>query len=141
MKGDHLPFTHHIARYCSGTRLTNQGCPAPTAFHLRPGETFLSVQWLEYLEQADRSNEIQEVVNALARNMHFGKTAKIAVLNVGQICNHVDDYAGYLIRVLHEPEKGNEAHSGIHDTIQDEMIIAELLAEKVSEVHAVKSRE
>jgi hypothetical protein len=55
--------------------------------------------------------------------------------------DHVYDSAGYRVEVLHEPENGNEAHSGIHDTLQDEMVIAELLAEKVSEVHAVKSKE
>jgi hypothetical protein len=139
MKGDRLPFDHHIARYCSGTRLTEQGHVAPTAFHLRPGEPYLSVQWLEFLKQADRSCEIQGVVDVLGRNLCLGKTAKIAVLNVGQPCTHVYDSAGYRIKILHEPEKGNEAHSGIHDTDQDQMIIAELLAEQVSEMHAVKS--
>ena len=138
MKGDHLPFGHHTARYCSGTRLTTKGFAAPTAFHLRPGESYLSVQWLEYLNQTDRWSEIQEIINFLSRDMRLGSTAKIAVLNVGEICNHVYDSLGYRIRVLHEPEEGNAAHSGIHDTARDEMMIAELLAEKVSEMHTVK---
>lgn len=138
MKGEHVPFAHHIGRYCSGTRLTENGCAAPTAFHLRPGEPYLSVQWLEYLSQEDRDRAVREATAAMARNMRLGSTAKIAVLNVGQACNYVHDTAGYSIRVLHKPEQNNEAHSGIHDTGQNEMVIAELLAEKVSEMRAVK---
>lgn len=138
MKGEHLPSEHHTARYCLATKLTEEGGAAPTAFHLRPGEPYLSVQWLEYLHQSDRSSQIREVRSTLARNMRLGSTAKIAVLNVGETCRFVYDASRYPIRILHEPEENNEAHSGIHDTAQDEMIIAELLAESISEMHAVK---
>ncbi len=44
----------------------------------------------------------------------------------------------YSIRFLHEPEPDDSAHSGIHDTIQDEMMIAELIAERVAQIHPVK---
>lgn len=44
MKGEHLPSKHHTARYCSATKLTEEGGAAPTAFHLRHGEPYLSVR-------------------------------------------------------------------------------------------------
>lgn len=138
MKGDVLSEIHHVARYCSGTKLSENGNPAPTAFHLRPGESYLSVQWLEYFNQQDRVGEVRKAVKALDRYMQLGATAKLAVMNVGQVCQHVATEAEYTIRILHDPTEGNEAHAGIHDTIQDEMIIAELLAESVAEMHSVK---
>jgi hypothetical protein len=43
--------------------------------------------------------------------------------------------AASTIRVLHEPGKNDPAHAGIHDTAQDEMIIAELITETVDTLH------
>jgi hypothetical protein len=40
------------------------------------------------------------------------------------------------IRALHEPSKYDPAPAGIHDTAQDEMIIAELIAETVVTLYA-----
>jgi hypothetical protein len=39
---------------------------------------------------------------------------------------------------LHEPEPDDPAHSGIHDIAQDEILIADLIAEKVEETYPVK---
>jgi hypothetical protein len=50
----------------------------------------------------------------------------------------VQKETGYLIRFLHEPEPDDPAHSGIHDTAADEMMIAEIIAEAVEETHPVK---
>jgi len=43
MKGDRLPPEDHIARYCGGSHISEDGYIAPTAFHLRPGEEYVSV--------------------------------------------------------------------------------------------------
>ena len=135
MKGDRLPPQDHIARYCGGSQISEDGLIAPTAFHLRKKEFYLSVQWLESLEQPDRSSTIREVRRVLGLSLHVRSTGRIAVLNVGEICTHVEQASGFSIRVLHEPFPDIPSHSGIHDTAQDEDLIAELIAEKVHETH------
>ncbi len=138
MKGEHLPYEDHTARYCPGSKIEDNGRIAPTAFHLRRGEPYLSVEWLEHLGQSDRSEEIQAVIAIFSQKLHLGSSARIAVLEVGSVCGYVRKETRYSIRFLHEPEPDDPAHSGIHNTAQDEMLIAELIAEKVDEAYPVK---
>ena len=133
-----LTYRDHTARYCPGSKLTEDGGIAPTAFHLRKEESYLSVEWLEYLDQPSRPDEIKEVINMLSQKLHLGASAKIATLNVGTVCQYVQDVSMFSIRFLHEPESNDPAHSGIHDTDQDEMMIGELIAEKVENNYPVK---
>ena len=84
MKGDHLPANDHVVRYCAGSKLAEDGTPLAAAFFLRRNEKYLSVEWLEYLQQ------------------------------------HAKD---------------DPAHAGIHDTAQDEMMIAELITETVETLY------
>ena len=111
---------------------------SPTAFHLRRGEPYLSVEWLEYLGRSGRSEEIQAVIAILSQKLRLGSSARIAVLEVGSVCHYARMETGYSIRFLHEPEPDDPAHSGIHDTAQDEMLLAELIAEKVDESYTVR---
>lgn len=136
--GKELPLQDHTARYCPGSKLTEDGGIAPTAFHLRQEEVYLSVEWLECLAQPSRVDEIKEVINILSGKLRLGNSAKIAVLNIGTVCHHVREASMYSVRFLREPEPDDPAHSGIHDTIQDEMMIAELIAERVAQMHPVK---
>ncbi len=137
----HLPLNDHTARYCPGSKLTEDGCPAPTAFHLRRGETYLSVEWLEALNQESRNEAITDVIAVLSDKLRLGASARLAVLNVGQVCRHVREASMYSLRFLHEPEPDDPVHSGIHDTAQDEMLIAELIAEKVEGLYPVKYKQ
>ncbi|KXB09252.1 hypothetical protein AKJ60_00595 [candidate division MSBL1 archaeon SCGC-AAA385M11] len=108
------------------------------AFHLRKGEPYLSVEWLEYPGQPGRPAEIRAVIEILSQKLRLGSSARLAVLGVGAVYDHVRKETGYSIRVLHEPEPDDPAHSGIHDTAAGEMMIAELIAEAVEETHPVK---
>lgn len=135
MKGDRLPPQDHIARYCGGRQISEDGLIASTAFHLRRGEIYLSVQWLESLEQPYRTATMREVRRVLGLSLNMGSTGRIAVLSVGEVCTHVEQASGFAISVLHEPFPDDPSHSGIHDTAQDEDLIAELIAEKVQETH------
>jgi hypothetical protein len=137
MKGSPLPPEDHIARYCKYTTLSEDGKPSSSAFRLRKNkDQYLSVKWLEYLKQPNRISEINEVRKLFAHaNFKLGSTARIAVLNVGALCTHVLAQSRFRIRVLHEPSDVDPSHSGIHDTIQDELMISELIAEMVIETH------
>jgi len=135
MKGDRLPPSDHIARYCGGSHISEDGSIAPTAFHLRPGEEYVSAQWLEYLRRMDRFSEIREVRRIFDEKLKIGISARIAVLNCGELCTHVEQASGLNIRVLHEPTVDDLSHCGIHDTAQDEDLIAELIVEKILETY------
>ncbi len=85
MKGDLLPESDHIARYCKPTQAP-KGQIQATAFMVRSGEESLSVNWLEYLNCSSREHEITEIRNIYSSKFNrVGATAKIAVLNVGEV--------------------------------------------------------
>jgi len=86
-KGDPLPEQDHISRYCSATRLTEDGLITGAAFHLRPSKKYLSVNWLEFFQLGDRQEQIGEVRKASRLNL--GARAKLAVLNVEKMVNFV----------------------------------------------------
>jgi hypothetical protein len=131
MKGDHLPGKDHVVRYCPGSKLAEDGTPLATAFYLRRNEKYLSVEWMEYFQQRTREDAIKKAAFIFSEKLNVGSTAQMAILNVGNMCQHVHKQTARTIRVLHEPGKNDPAHAGIHDTAQDEMIIAELIAETV----------
>jgi len=137
MTGESLPSQDHTARYCPRSRLLEDGMVSGTAFYLRAGEQYVSVEWLECLNQPTRRHEIRTVVGILAQKLRIKASAVIAVTNVGEVCTHVSEASGFQIHFLHEPEPNDPAHSGIHDTSQDEMLIAELIVEKVTETYPV----
>lgn len=134
MKGDPIPDINHVARYCRAT-----ASDTGAAFLLRAGESFISVNWLEYLRLGTRSEEIEEVRRVLGSKLTLGKNAKIAVLNVGETYRYVASESpdGRKLRFLHDPEDPlDKSHSGIYDTkSEDEMLIAELIAETIVEQH------
>lgn len=141
MKGDPVPNPHHIARYCGGTQINEDGSISGAAFRLRAGEEFLSVNWLEFLYRTTR-DEIGEIRRVLGAKLRLGATAKIAVLGVGQLRRYVHSESPDKrdLRVLHEPElPGDPSHSGVFNVFPDDDLIADLIAEIVQETHPVKS--
>lgn len=58
MKDEHILDAHHVSRYCTATRLTEQGKPAPAAFRMKAHEEYLSVDWLEFIAEDDRDFQI-----------------------------------------------------------------------------------
>lgn len=135
VRGDHLPENDHVARYCPGSKLAEDGAPLATAFFLRPNENYLSVEWLEHLREDSKTESIRKVASIFAQKLRVGATARIAVLNVGDVCCRVKNMTTHAIRILHEPGNNDPAHAGIHDTAQDEMIITEIIAETIDGVH------
>ncbi len=114
------------------------------SFYLRAEEEYFSVNWLEFLGLGDRDSEIGEIRRVLSTKRNLGSTAKIAVLNVGDMKDHVRQNSPDPrdLRVLHRPDEPPDmpdpSHSGIFDTRQDEQLIAELIAEKILETFAAK---
>jgi len=138
MKGDPLPDSNYIARYCKPTQAPNGQIQA-TAFMLRSGGESLSVNWLEYLNCSSREHEISEIRNIYPSTFRrVGANAKIAVLNVGEVRGKVltESEDRRNLEVLHDPkedEPSDPSHSGIYNLKPDDELIAELILETVLE--------
>jgi hypothetical protein len=147
MKGDPVPDPHHVARYCGGAAVNEDGSPNGTAFRLRlrngTPEQFLSVNWLEHLGLGSREAELSELRRVWrGKPLHLGATARIAVLNVGELCRHAAAGSpdGRVLSVLHEPEVPDDpSHSGIYGLGLDDDLIADLLAEIVCEHYPARA--
>ena len=78
----------------------------------------------------------------LATKLVLGSTAKLAVLNVGDVKKYVAQNASgrRILRILHRPDEPmpDPSHSGIFDTESDEDMIVELIADRVQETHPAK---
>lgn len=148
MKNEPVPDSDHVARYCGGASLDN-GQVSGASFKLKVKadgnlQEYLSVNWLEYLGKKNRAAEISEIRRVLATKMKLGSTAKLAVLQVGEVKEYVAQEAPdrRRLRVLHRPDeppgKPDPSHSGIFDTGDDEDTIVELIAQRVLETHPSK---
>ena len=68
MKGVLLPNSDHVARYWKPS-FVQDGLPTQTAFLLRDGEEYLSINWLEHLNAQDVSVAVARVrAGFLSRN-------------------------------------------------------------------------
>ena len=85
MKGDPIPDKDHIARLCV-PKTVSDGQIEASAFLLRNDEESLSVNWLECLNCSSREREIVEVQRVYFAKLDIKPKARIAVLNVGEIC-------------------------------------------------------
>jgi len=142
MKNGPLPDQHHISRYCSPTRCTEDGQVTSAAFRLREGENALSVNWLEFLSSTDRDTQIQEIRKVLASKMNkIGANAKIAALNIGQMRDYVRTHSpdSRNLPVLHDPLVDDPSHSGIYNLREDDDLIATLIAEVVQETYSARA--
>ncbi len=94
MRGEQIPDADHISRYCGGSHVKPDGKISGVAFQIKERfgqpEEYLSVNWLEYLGKDNRQAEILEIRNILNNKLqHIGSKARIAVLNVGELRDHV----------------------------------------------------
>jgi hypothetical protein len=149
MKGDLLPPTDHITRLCQPATAPNGKIQA-TAFMLKHGEESLSVNWLEYLKCSSRENEINEIRRLYAAKFsRVGAGARIAVLNVGGVCQEIRENSddGRVLRITHDPEDEisgfskipDLSHSGIYNLRDEEDFIAELICGCILEHHTART--
>ena len=140
MNGDKIPDPHHIARYCKPSDIEDEQIIA-TAFKLRDLDNSLSVNWLEFLNCPNREKEIAELRNILSTKLTVRARAKIAVLNVGEVCEKVlnESPDRRNLKVLHDPEftekYSDPSHAGIYNLRYDDELLAELILEAVCEAY------
>ncbi len=91
LKQRNLPDTDHAARYCPFVTLLSDGSVSGTAFCLKIGEEYLSINWLEVIKKNGLSNQLRMVRKIWAKKNLKGKGSKIARLNVGKSKKCVED--------------------------------------------------
>ncbi len=149
MKNDPILDENHITRYFGGASLDN-GQVSGASFKLRTNEDggkdeYLSVNCLELLGKSNRTEQIAAVRRVLSTKIAPGSTARLAVLQVGDVKEYVAQIGPdkRLLRILHRPDEPPEypdpSHSGIFDTESDEEMIVELISERVLETYPAKS--
>ena len=141
MKGQAIPESDHVGRYCKASTVEN-GEISATAFMMRETEEYLSVNWLEELKRPSRASQIRDLQEVYNKKLKVGVTARIAILNVGTLRSKVQRESpdSRLLRVLHEPEEPDDpSHAGIYEIPHDDEIISELIAQVVLENHPARA--
>ena len=132
---------HHVARYCRRRDISTDGIPEDGAFRIRPGEEYLSTNWLEHFHDSERSAQIAGVRQSLAdKNFRVSRTALFAVLNAGHAVARCVDNLGITIRFIVLDQPHDPSHAGIYGyTDRNNIAVAAQLAASVNpnEIHAV----
>ena len=127
-----LRSDHNVARYCRPRALV-YGIVSRDAFLLRPGERFLSTNWLEYFHESERDVQISGVRAALAgKNFNVNPNGRFAVLNVGATIRQVRD-AQLAFALL--GQASDPSHAGIFGYGALDFNVADGLALAVRELH------
>ena len=104
MRGGPLPDDDHTARYCKPTVIDDNGMPMTSAFVLRDGEDFLSINWLEYFGDRDLSSATQCVRDAFRdKDYTLRPNGRFAVLNVSAAKAAVLEATGKTLHIDHLP--------------------------------------
>lgn len=129
MRGDPLPDTDHVARYCKPTTIVG-GQPTGAAFMLRPIDSFLSVNWLEHFGDIGQDGQISEIREHIS--LGLAPSGLFAVLDVGETIAYVyTNSVNITLSILHEPEQDDLSHSGIHGYGYEDDMVADLISEQV----------
>lgn len=106
MKGDLTPDPDHILRYVAPKHIDTDADGTPvilgSAFIARPrDENAVSYNWLECLE-GSLEERVQQV--RVAARLTYGKPARLARLNVGQVRQFIREEAeGHEVTVIQDP--------------------------------------
>ena len=118
--------THHISRYCKPSSIDKEKqLPLASAFKLREGEEYLSVNWLEYFEAEDLNQAIDFVRQAFRdKNYSVKHNGRFALLRVKEVKNMI-------LGLRYLPSKNDPSHSGIFGYTASDRLIALKIAELV----------
>ena len=104
-----------------------------TAFRLRPGEAYLSTNWLEHFHATDRPAQLDGVRQALAgKGFRMSRAARFAVLNVGAAVDLSRDLLDAPLRFIALGEPHDPSHTGIYGYTAHHTAVAAALAGAVA---------
>ena len=101
-----------------------------SAFELKLGENYLSVNWLEYFDSPDVGAAVEHVRETFrSKGYRFRPNGRFAVIGVGAAKNAVTEVVGRPGRVEHLPLDNDESHAGLSGyTVGDLAVAVELRA-------------
>ena len=128
-----LAASQHVARYCRPRDIGSDGKPIPAAFLLRPGEEYLSTNWLEHFHDSDRQIQIAGVRRALTdKGFRVNRTGVFTVLNVGAAADACLTRLNLEIAFITLGEFHDPSHTGIFGYTERNTDAADLLAKSVN---------
>ena len=142
MIGDELPDDAHVVRYVKSSWISDEdGSIDGEAFRLKPNESGLSVNWLEWFGNCTKAQQLNEVRRRCRLEMR--KSGCLAELNVGVTKQHVLKHAA--LNFIHKPlpAEGNYEEDPSHselaglpprDTLPAAML-GDMIAECVENAH------
>ena len=99
-----------------------------SAFLLRPGEEFLSVNWMEYFgADITADAQVEKVREDMRKSIKLSANGRFAKLHVGGVKKCVEN-----AEVKHRPEPENPSHTGIYIPENDRRDAAFALANLVA---------
>ena len=127
MTNNDIPDNNNVARYCSPRTINEDNMPTTSAFSIRDGEEYLSVNWLEYFGKLNMSESITQLQKIFS-TLDYGikKDGRFAVLMVKDI-KTVISAVSHIPQIKHIPMQDNDSHAGIYIKI-NEYTVAQVLA-------------
>lgn len=105
---DALPDSDHVLRYCSPIHVDKESEKIKaSAFRLRPGEEYLSVNWMEHFDKSEEE-QTDEIRTALSKKLKLKSDGRFARLRVGTVKKRIQN-----AEVKHIPEPEDPSHAGI----------------------------
>ena len=98
-----------------------------SAFLLRPGKEFLSVNWMEYFGGITVDAQVEKVRKDMSKSLKLSANGRFAKLHVGGVKKCVEN-----AEVKHRPEPENPSHAGIYIPEKDRRDAAFALANLVA---------
>lgn len=104
----------HVSRYCRPGAVDFDGLPTAAAFALRPGEGYLSVNWLEYFGTGSVDEGVDRVRETFRRKgFDLRRRGRFAVIGVDAAVSAVTEVGGHIGRVKHLPLADDKSHAGL----------------------------
>lgn len=123
VRGQAIPDTDHVSRYCKPSVVEN-GLPLVGAFVPRPTEEFVSVNWLEYLDSENLAFALEKVrARFQSRGYDLRLNGRFVVLGVGRSRVSASEIQRQ-IHFEHLPLQDDDSHSGIFGIDEDDLAIA-----------------
>lgn len=103
-----IPDSNHVLRYCRPSHVKMETIKAG-AFQLRSGEGFLSVNWMEYFEEAVSVDaQVVAIRKVMDEKFTLASSGRFARLNAGEVKKRING-----AQVRHIPDDNDPSHAGI----------------------------
>ena len=148
MTGTDLPDDDHVVRYAKPTTVRENGSVDGSVFRLRPSDKGLSVNWLDYYQRLNKSQQLDKVRRSSRLAMR--PNGRLAELNIGVTKRHVHARLNSL-RFIHAPlaAEGDYQPDPSHSEIRElplgdspeAALIGDMIAECIQTIHPAITRQ